>query len=106
MEVLTCPKCRQHTITNSNGHTHQGLFVHRATRSRDRAQFSQEDNEISKILAKLSLKSIPQKIDFSADKFHSQISDFEDAMEILPERSTKFEIISEVQSQSSFGIMC
>ncbi|MBW0483743.1 hypothetical protein O181_023458 [Austropuccinia psidii MF-1] len=94
MELCTCPKCRQNTITDAEGHTHHGLFVHRTTRGRHWAKFlKQEDDEISQMNQKNSLKSIQQKIISSTQKEKKSTSYSDDENESLPERRTEYEII-------------
>ncbi|MBW0486438.1 hypothetical protein O181_026153, partial [Austropuccinia psidii MF-1] len=94
MEICTCFKCWQHTITNSEGHTRQGLLVHRTTRARHWLDCSkQEDDTINQMLPKISSKPISLASIPSDGKFQNNISDLEDNSVSLPDRKTEFEII-------------
>ncbi|MBW0495323.1 hypothetical protein O181_035038 [Austropuccinia psidii MF-1] len=94
MELCTCLKFRQYTITDGKGHTRQGCFVHQTTQARNWAKFSQDEaDRITERLPKLSLQKIPQKIIPSAEKVKNKMLDFEDENKTPPERKTECEII-------------
>ncbi|CAH7686684.1 expressed protein [Phakopsora pachyrhizi] len=78
MELCTCPRCRIHSIIDENGNTHQGLYVHRSTRSKHWRKPSLKDDEFgaSDMFSHLSFShsSTSSKISNDHDKIESEVS--------------------------------